>query len=78
MGEAGFFEHIGPDGIEPGQRIEKQGYDWSWWGENIAWGYPTPREVVEGWMSSPGHRSNILNAKFADLGVGVAFVNGKT
>ena len=76
MGEANFFEHVGPDGVQPGQRMETQGYDWSWWGENIAWGYRSPQDVVEGWMASPGHRANILNPKFADLGVGIAFVNG--
>src|SRR5439155_23515558 len=77
-GAAGFFEHVGPDGVAPGQRIEKQGYDWSWWGENIAWGYSTPEVVVQGWMSSPGHRANILNPRFLDLGIGVALLNGKT
>ena len=78
MGKAGFFEHVGPDGVEPGTRMERQGYDWSWWGENIAWGYRTPQEVLESWMNSPGHRANILSPNFTDLGVGIAVINCKT
>ena len=39
-------------------------------GENIAMGYATPQAVVNGWMNSPGHRANILNASFTRIGVG--------
>jgi uncharacterized protein YkwD len=42
-------------------------------GENIAWGtghYGTPRETMNGWLQSPGHRANILTAAFRDLGIG--------
>ncbi|WP_299052128.1 CAP domain-containing protein [uncultured Nocardioides sp.] len=38
-------------------------------GENVAYGYPTGRSVVEGWMSSPGHRANILGENYTHLGV---------
>jgi len=44
-------------------------------GENLAWGSgqrATPRQIVRSWMASPGHRANILNAGFRQLGVGVA------
>jgi uncharacterized protein YkwD len=44
-------------------------------GENIAWGswdYATPANIVDGWMHSPGHRANILNARFREIGLGVA------
>jgi uncharacterized protein YkwD len=44
-------------------------------GENIAWGswdYATPANIVDGWMHSPGHRDNILNGRFRDIGLGVA------
>jgi uncharacterized protein YkwD len=43
--------------------------------ENIAWGtgsLATPAQIVRGWMNSPGHRANILNGRFRDIGVGVA------
>ncbi|HCF82769.1 MAG TPA: serine protease, partial [Ruminococcaceae bacterium] len=39
-------------------------------GENIAYGYRTPAEVVEGWLNSPGHRANILTGSFTHIGVG--------
>jgi uncharacterized protein YkwD len=44
-------------------------------GENIAWGsydYSTPANIVDAWMHSPGHRDNILNGRFHDIGLGVA------
>jgi uncharacterized protein YkwD len=44
-------------------------------GENIAWGswdLATPRRIVKGWMNSPGHRANILNGRFHEIGLGVA------
>jgi len=43
---------------------------WSNAGENLAAGYSTPEAVVQGWMSSTGHRANILNPKFKEVGVG--------
>jgi uncharacterized protein YkwD len=47
----------------------------SFWmyGENLGWGLRndgTPRNIVQGWMRSPGHRANIKNARFRDIGVG--------
>ena len=39
-------------------------------GENIARGYQTPVAVVNAWMSSPGHRANILNSTYTHIGVG--------
>src|SRR3954463_9608672 len=44
-------------------------------GENIAWGswdYATPANIVDGWMHSAGHRANILNGRFHEIGLGVA------
>ena len=63
--------HIGSDGSTCGERLNRQGYDWSAWGENVAMGYPTARSVVRAWMHSAGHRANILNARFRHLGVGL-------
>lgn len=65
-----FFSHTNPDGQGPGWRITQSGYSFSWWGENIAWGYPTPESVVLGWMNSPGHCANIMNSNFTEIGVG--------
>lgn len=54
-------------------RIGRAGYQgWTAIAENIAAGYPTPEAVVEGWMSSPGHRQNPLNPAYQEIGIGVA------
>jgi uncharacterized protein YkwD len=66
------MSHTGSDGSSPGDRITGAGYDWSAYGENVAYGYATPDEVMAGWMSSPGHRENILNCSFREIGVGLA------
>lgn len=70
MEERGFFDHTNPDGDGPGERIAYSGYDGWGWGENIAWGYQSPAEVMAGWMSSDGHCSNIMYDGFTEVGVG--------
>ena len=71
MKEEGFFEHENPfTGEDPSSRGEQAGYG-PYVGENIAMGYQTPREVVRGWMDSPGHRENILSS-YLHLGVGIS------
>ncbi|WP_225834410.1 CAP domain-containing protein [Streptomyces sp. NK08204] len=66
------MSHTGSDGSSPGDRITRAGYVWSTYGENIAYGYSTPEQVMAGWMSSPGHKANILNCAFKEIGVGLA------
>lgn len=55
-------------GTNPGQRITAGGYRWLRYGENVARGYRTAQAVMNGWMNSDGHRANILNPRFIDLG----------
>ncbi|MFG3137438.1 sigma-70 family RNA polymerase sigma factor [Streptomyces sp. NPDC048211] len=71
MAARDFFEHTNPDGADPGQRVTAAGYRWSTYGENIARGQQTPEAVMESWMNSPGHRANILNCDFKDIGIGI-------
>ncbi len=71
-----FFSHTNPDGLGPGDRINAAGIRWTAWGENIARGQDSPGAVMSGWMASPGHRDNILNANFTHLGVGVHSASG--
>lgn len=70
MSEGGFFSHTGQDGSKAWDRAEAVGYEARMMGENIAAGQRTPEEVVQDWMNSPGHRANILQSKYADIGVG--------
>ncbi|MGW0627017.1 CAP domain-containing protein [Streptomyces sp. NPDC002758] len=69
------MSHTGSDGSDPGQRITSAGYNWSAYGENVAYGYATAQQVMAGWMSSPGHKANILNCTFKEIGVGLAQPN---
>ncbi|MEV5379800.1 sigma-70 family RNA polymerase sigma factor [Streptomyces nondiastaticus] len=71
MAARGFFNHTNPDGKGPGDRITAAGYSWSTYGENIAYGQQTPASVMDSWMNSDGHRKNILNCSFKEIGVGV-------
>jgi uncharacterized protein YkwD/stress response protein SCP2 len=67
-----FYDHVSPDGTRPWDRAAAAGSRLRTIGENIACGQRSPAEVVEGWMSSPGHRANILKRDFAHLGIGFA------
>ena len=60
------------DGSVPHQRVAEAGYHARSLGENVAFGQRSPRQVVQTWMKSPGHRKNILNRRFTEIGVGVA------
>jgi uncharacterized protein YkwD len=74
-----FFDHTSPDGSTMLARIGATRYlrhvtSWSL-GENLAWGtgpLSTPRATVRAWMQSPEHRANLLDRRFADVGIGVA------
>lgn len=70
MASQDFYSHTGPDGSTAGSRANGSGYAWRTVGENIAAGYTKPKQVVRGWMDSPGHRANILNPAFSEMGVG--------
>ena len=67
-----YFAHQSPTYGSPFNMMENFGIRFSAAGENIAYGQRTPQEVMNSWMNSPGHRSNILNATYNQIGVGVA------
>lgn len=69
----GTMAHEGLGDADPGSRIRAQGFS-SAWGENVATGQTSPEQVVAEWMASPGHRRNILDPAFTQLGV--AFTTG--
>ncbi|WP_225804967.1 sigma-70 family RNA polymerase sigma factor [Streptomyces sp. NK15101] len=71
MAARNFFDHTNPDGDGPGERITAAGYAWSSYGENIAKGQTTAAQVMDSWMNSPGHRANILNCGFKEIGIGL-------
>ncbi len=65
--------HTGSDGSNPGQRIDRTGYQWRTWAENAASGFGTAEGVMVGWMQSAGHRRNILNPDVTEIGLGLAY-----
>gem|GEM_PF-1219727 len=67
-----FFAHVNPaTNSRLEDRVQDFGYDYYMIGENLAAGQPSPQQAMSDWMASDGHRENILNATFTELGVGV-------
>ena len=71
---ATLFSHTRPDGRKCFTVLDQIGYSYWSAGENIAAGYGNSSAVMNGWMNSPGHRSNILNVGFKRLGVGYVYI----
>ncbi|MEW2428342.1 CAP domain-containing protein [Micromonospora sp. NPDC047644] len=70
------MSHTGSDGSNAGTRLDRVGYTWRTYGENVAWNQQTPAAVMDAWMNSSGHKANILNCAFTEIGVGIANSNG--
>jgi len=76
MADRDFFAHCDLDTHEsPWDRIIAAGYSYNAAGENIAAGYSTPAAVMTGWMNSAGHKANILNTNFREIGVGYFYAS---
>ncbi|MDW3215440.1 MAG: CAP domain-containing protein [Ilumatobacteraceae bacterium] len=63
--------HVGADGSDTGERLDRAGFVWRSWGEAIGGGYGTPEPLFDAWMASDEHRPHIIGEHFY-LGVGVA------
>ncbi|MBE6875329.1 MAG: hypothetical protein E7496_01170 [Ruminococcus sp.] len=70
------FSHTRPDGTSGYKVVYEVGATYMYVGENIAYGYSTEADVMNGWMNSSGHRANILNDNYHAMGVGVAYNSG--
>jgi uncharacterized protein YkwD len=77
MASLDYFSHTGKDGSQVDKRAQQQGYQWRRIGENIAGGPGSPKQVVSGWLASPGHCSNIMNPDYTQMGTAYA-VNPKS
>ena len=76
----GYFEHISPTGDSAAKEANAHGYEYLSLGENIALGdFKDDATLMQAWMNSPGHRANILNTRYSQLGVSVGkgMYNGK-
>ena len=76
MAKRKYFEHGDPDGVQPDARIVHAGYPPILVGENLGWGElaeSTPANIVSLWMTSPGHRANVLERGYHEIGIGLAY-----
>jgi uncharacterized protein YkwD len=72
MAEHDYFEHRDLSGGSPADRVRAIGYRERLVGENIAYGPKSVQEVVQGWLDSPGHCENIMDPRFAEMGIAYA------
>jgi uncharacterized protein YkwD len=72
MAAHGYFEHEDLGGHSPADRVRAVGYREKLVGENIAYGPKSAEEVVQGWLDSPGHCENIMDPRFAEMGIAYA------
>ncbi len=67
-----YFDHVNPDGKGPDYFVSSAGYDYIIIGENLALGnFADDQALIDAWMASPGHRENILQPKFREIGIAV-------
>lgn len=66
-----FFDHRGSNGSSVQDRVRASGYRACFVAENLAYGYPSGRQTVAGWMGSAGHRANLLHRSAAAFGIGI-------
>lgn len=72
MAAHGTLDHTGHDGSSPAERVARTGYKWRMVGENLASGVTTAQEAVNGWVASPHHCENLMNARFTQMAVAYA------
>lgn len=73
MVQNGYFDHTTPTGSNFGDFMIDGGYEYLTAGENLAAHYKTKKGLLQGWMSSPIHRANILSSSYSDTGIGMAY-----
>ena len=71
MFQNNYFSHFSPTGVSPWYWINKSGYNYHYAGENLAMNFIDSEEVVRAWLNSPGHRENLLNNNYQDIGIAV-------
>ncbi len=72
MATNGYFAHTSPAGLTPWYWFKQAGYDFAYAGENLAVNFSDSQDVENAWMNSPGHRANILNGNFTQIGIATA------
>src|SRR2546427_10171630 len=80
MGSRNYFAHTSLDGRSPTQRMADAGYPafGTWTGEDLAAGYTTTADVLNGWVNSPAHYAVLVNPQYHAIGVGRGYATGST
>ena len=71
MSAGNFFSHTNPAGWGPKERLERAGYAWKAYGENIGCGEDTAEKILLMWMDSSVHRENVLDPAYTEVGIGL-------
>jgi uncharacterized protein YkwD len=71
MSARNFFSHASPNGWGPKERLERAGYAWRAYGENIGCGQDSPEKILNTWMNSASHRETIIEPAYSEVGVGL-------
>ncbi|HEX5797129.1 MAG TPA: CAP domain-containing protein [Candidatus Saccharimonadales bacterium] len=74
MAARNYWSHQTPDGKQPWYFVKKAGYEYSRIAENLAYGFNSSKDTINGWMNSSGHRTAMLGDDFSDVGFGIANV----
>lgn len=69
MQSSNMLTHTGSGNSTLGQRVAAAGYDWSGVAENVAFGYDSLGDVLQGWVESPGHCANLMNPSYVEMGL---------
>lgn len=79
MAKKGYFSHTSPSGLSPKSLLSYVKYLWRAYAENIAVSTKSTQNFVANWMQSPGHRKNILNPQYKEIGIATAsgYYNGR-
>ena len=70
-----YFAHFSPTGISPWYWFKQAGYNYHYAGENLAMNFLDSEEVIKAWLNSPGHRDNILNKNYQEIGLAILPAN---
>jgi uncharacterized protein YkwD len=72
MAQKGYFSHVSPSGRTPWEWLDEVGYNYKYAGENLAVNFSDSEDIEKAWMNSEGHRKNIVNSHFTEIGIATA------
>ncbi|MDO8728421.1 MAG: CAP domain-containing protein [bacterium] len=72
MAKRSYFSHNTPEGKSPWQWLREGQYNFRYAGENLAVNFADSEDVVQAWLNSEGHRTNLLNDRFTEIGIAIA------